>query len=217
VPAPVKVRLPKGYLPVTASALLSQTLTALVLAAADAYGATGDKHALAAAARLRTVTAVPAPPPVGAQPPALKDLAAGLAAMPEGRLSDLVRAAAADVTWTGGVFKMPDGFAGRYAFVEIVGPDGMVACPKLRFGLYLQSPDTYYPPHDHAAEELYLVIGGSARWQKEDGAFFDAPPGALIHHQPHQRHAMETAADPLLALWIWTGDLRVGTYRIDGV
>lgn len=200
----------------TASALLSQTLTALVLAAADAYGATGDARALAAVTRLRTVTMVPAPPPVGAQPPALKDLAAGLAAMPKGRLSDLVGASAAHITWTGGVFKMPDGFAGRYAYVEIVGPDGMVLCPKLRFGLYLQSPDTYYPSHDHAAEELYLVIGGSARWQKDDGPFFEAGPGSYIHHKPHQRHAMETTAEPLFALWIWTGDIRVETYLIDG-
>jgi mannose-6-phosphate isomerase-like protein (cupin superfamily) len=201
---------------VTASASLSRTLTDLVLAATDAYGATGDARAIAAAKRLRTVTMVPAPPPPGPQPPALKDLTAGLAAMPEGPLSDLIRAAAAEVTWTGGVFKMPDGFAGRYAYVEIVGPDGMVACPKLRFGLYLQSPDTYYPPHDHAAEEYYYVVGGGARWQIDDGPFFDAPPGALIHHKPHQRHTMETAADPLLAMWIWTGDIRVETYRIDG-
>ena len=140
----------------------------------------------------------------------------GLAAMPKGRLSDLLGASAAHITWTGGVFKMPDGFAGRYAYVEIVGPDGMVLCPKLRFGLYLQSPDTYYPSHDHAAEELYLVIGGSAHWQKDDGPFFEAGPGSYIHHKPHQRHAMETTAEPLFALWIWTGDIRVETYLIDG-
>jgi len=201
---------------VTAVPLLSQTLTALVSAAADAYAATGNPDAVAVAKRLRTVTSVPAPPPVGDQPPALKDLAAGLAVMPAGHLSDLVRASATEITWSGGVFKMPDGFGGRYAYVEFVGPDGMVTCPKLRFGLYLQSPDTYYPAHDHAAEEFYYVIGGGARWQIDDGAFFETAPGSLIHHRPHQRHAMETFANPLLAMWIWTGDIRTETYRIDG-
>ncbi len=200
----------------TASTRYSEALSALVGAAADAYASTGNDKAIAAANRLRTVTRVPAPPPPNTQPPALKDLGAGLKAMSAGRLSELVSETAADLTWTGGVFKMPDGFAGRYAYVEIVGPDGMVTCPRLRFGLYLQSPDSYYPAHDHAAEEFYYVIGGGARWQIDDGTFFDTHPGSFVHHAPHQRHAMETAADPLLAMWIWTGDIRNETYRIDG-
>lgn len=201
----------------TGSDRLSRTLGDLVQAAADAYEAAGNEQAAAVAKRLRGVTEVPAPAGAGAQPPALKDLAAGLKAMPAGRLSNLIAGSAGELTWTGGVFKMPDGFVGRYAFVEIVGPDGLVSCPKLRFGLYLQSPDSYYPPHDHAAEEFYYVVGGGARWQVDDGAFFVTRPGSFVHHAPHQRHAMETAADPLLAMWIWTGDIRTETYRIDGV
>lgn len=201
----------------TATDRLSGTLADLVQAAADAYETTGSKPAAAAAKRLRGVATVPAPAEAGAQPPALKDLPSGLKAMPAGRLGRLIAASAGEVTWTGGVFKMPDGFVGRYAYVEIVGPDGLVGCPKLRFGLYLQSPDSYYPPHDHAAEEFYYVVGGGARWQIDDGEFFTTRPGSFVHHKPHQRHAMETAADPLLAMWIWTGDIRTETYRIDGV
>lgn len=202
---------------VTDADRLSRTLTDLVTAAADAYEATGNKQAIAAARGMHGVASVPAPGEIGPQPPALKDLPAGLKAMPASPLSTHIAASAAALTWTGGVFKMPDGFVGRYAFVEIIGPDGLATCPKLRFGLYLQSPDSYYPPHDHAAEEFYCVVGGGARWQIDDGAFFDTRPGSFVHHKPHQRHAMETAADPLLAMWIWTGDIRTETYRIDGV
>lgn len=202
---------------VTAAERLSRTLSDLVGAAADAYEATGNSAAITVARRMRSVTTVPAPAEATHRPPALKDLPAGLKAMPPGRLGRLIAGSASELTWTGGVFKMPDGFVGRYAYVEIIGPDGLAACPKLRFGLYLQSPDSYYPPHDHAAEEFYYVVGGGARWQIDDGAFFDTHPGSFVHHKPHQRHAMETAADPLLAMWIWTGDIRTETYRIDGV
>jgi len=195
---------------------LSRTLSDLVEAAADAYEATGNNQAMAVARRMRSVTTVPAPAEAGPQPPAIKDLAAALKAMPAGHLSRLIANSAGELTWTGGVFKMPDGFIGRYGYVEIIGPDGLASCPKLRFGLYLQSPDSYYPPHDHAAEEFYYVVGGGARWQIDDGEFFDTRPGSFVHHKPHQRHAMETAAEPLLAMWIWTGDIRTETYRIDG-
>ena len=42
-------------------------------------------------------------------------------------------------------------------------------------------------------------------------------PGTTIQHAPWQRHAMETGREALLALWVWTGNLDPGTYRIDGV
>ena len=194
---------------------LDRSLAALVAVAADAYGATGDPSAVALAERLGASALRFALAPSEPQP-ALASLAAALERLPPGPLAPLLRNCAPRVPWTVGDFKMPASFAGRSAYVEIVGPEGLARREDLRFGLYVQTPESLYPPHNHAAEELYYVLSGTARWQKADGEFRAMAPGTLIRHAPWERHAMQTAREPLLAMWTWTGDLSVATYRVDG-
>ena len=99
--------------------------------------------------------------------------------------------------------------------LDIVGPDGAVVSTEIRSGLYLQSPGCLYPPHNHRAEEFYLVLSGDALWQRGDGGFTSEPPGTLIHHEPWVWHAMRTCDEPLLAAWVWLGDdLSYDTYRL---
>jgi quercetin dioxygenase-like cupin family protein len=194
---------------------LAPDLAALVAACAEAYGATGDRSAMALATQLGDSLprfALPAAEPQ----PALASLSGALANLPPGLLAPLLKACAPVIPWTVGDFKMPASFAGRSAYVEIVGPEGLAHREDLRFGLYVQTPDSLYPPHNHAAEELYYVLSGTARWQKADGEFRALAPGTLIRHAPWERHAMRTDSEPLLAMWGWTGDLSVSTYRVDG-
>lgn len=110
---------------------------------------------------------------------------------------------------------MPPSFAGRSAYVEIVGPEGLAYFAGLRFGLFLQTSKSLYPPHNHAAEEFYYVLSGTAYWQKGDSEYVARSPGTLIHHAPWERHSMQTKVEPLLAMWAWTGGLNFSTYRID--
>ncbi len=194
---------------------LSRNLSKLVLAAADAYVASGDEGAIAFAHFLRS-TSGPFRLPVGEPQPAPAWLAPALDALPPGELAGPLRALASEVPWIIGGDKMPASFAGRSAYNEIVGPDGFAASDSLRFGLYTQAPESFYPPHNHAAEEFYFVLSGTARWQKGEEALSLKPPGNCISHAPWQRHAMETAEVPLLALWVWTGDLDMASYRMEG-
>jgi mannose-6-phosphate isomerase-like protein (cupin superfamily) len=140
-----------------------------------------------------------------------------LDALRPSELANLLRKCAPRVPWTIGDVKMPKSFTGHSAYVEIVGPEGFAHSDALRFGLYVQTPESFYPPHNHAAEEFYNVLSGRACWQKDDGEFRVKGPGSLIRHAPWQRHAMKTATEPLLAMWVWTGDLSMVSYRIDGV
>ncbi|MGI9515303.1 MAG: dimethylsulfonioproprionate lyase family protein [Anderseniella sp.] len=119
--------------------------------------------------------------------------------------------------WMQGNMQMPETFQGRFAYVELAGPKGMIANADVRFGLYLQQHNTVYPSHWHRAVEDYLVLSGTALWQVDDGAFMARPPGAHIQHGSNQPHATTTREDPLLAMWFWQGDIRVSTYRIVGV
>ena len=119
--------------------------------------------------------------------------------------------------WMQGNMKMPDSFQGRFAYVELAGPRGMIADTDISCGLYLQQRAVIYPSHWHTAIEDYLVVSGTATWQIDDGEFVARTPGTHIEHASNQPHATTTQQDPLLAMWFWRGDIRDSTYRIVGV
>jgi hypothetical protein len=112
---------------------------------------------------------------------------------------------------------MPASFAGRYSYCDIVGPEASIHAPDIGFGAYLQFPDTWYPLHWHAAEELYLPLSGTAKWTRDGVADRPARAGTLIRHASYERHATRTLSEPLLALWVWLGDLDFNSYGIEGV
>ncbi len=47
------------------------------------------------------------------------------------------------------------------AYVEFIGPDGMVQSDDIRLGIYWHDRDTFYPSHRHNAVELYHVLSGT--------------------------------------------------------
>ncbi len=98
-------------------------------------------------------------------------------------------------------------FSRNFAYAEVAGPLGSVPSRTLCCGLVLMAPRTLYPAHAHAATELYHVLGGRARWQRGGEPWAPRPPGAFILHPSGVAHAMATEAEPLLALYVWYGDM----------
>jgi hypothetical protein len=96
-------------------------------------------------------------------------------------------------------------FLENYAWCEVLGSKGLQSVPRLACGFLLLGPETLYPRHRHAAEEIYLPLSGTALWQQGDGNWRRRAPGALIHHLSEEPHAMRTADAPLLALYLWRG------------
>lgn len=115
-----------------------------------------------------------------------------------------------------GFGRLPENVAGAMAVCELMGPDGMVAHENLRIGLLYQGPGHHYPDHSHAAEELYVVLCGSAFWGRAGVQPVRRGAGNFIHHAPWESHSMRTRAAPLLALWAWAGDITAGTYSLRG-
>lgn len=101
---------------------------------------------------------------------------------------------------------IPEFFAGGYAYSILVDENPPSGPDPIRAGLLLQQPEIAYPGHAHDAEEFYFILSGEAHW-RVDNDEFSALPGALIHHPPAAIHAMRTKAQPLLAAWVWRGDL----------
>jgi quercetin dioxygenase-like cupin family protein len=108
------------------------------------------------------------------------------------------------------------GFSRNFAYTEVVGPSGNVPSLTMRCGLILMAPWTVYPAHAHAATEIYHVLGGLARWRCGDEPWALRPPGSFILHPSMIPHAMETDAEPLLALYAWYGEMTGGVAFVEG-
>jgi len=91
----------------------------------------------------------------------------------------------------------------NYAWTEILGCSGPIAAPRIASGLLLLGPQTLYPRHSHLAEEIYVPLSGTAEWQRGDHTWRARRPATLIYHRSEEMHAMRTAAEPLLALYVW--------------
>lgn len=123
------------------------------------------------------------------------------------RLSQSVCESATTLAWrqTYRSGEMSPAFLDRYGWVEVFGLKGPVAAERIAGGLLLLGPETLYPPHAHAAEELYVPLSGTAEWQAGDSDFERRDPGSAIWHGSGVPHAMRTAAAPMLALYLWRG------------
>ena len=50
-----------------------------------------------------------------------------------------------------------------YGFAEVIGKLGPFVSTRVRAGIGVWGPNIVYPPHRHRAEEIYVVLAGSAR------------------------------------------------------
>ena len=113
-----------------------------------------------------------------------------------------------------GFGKLPKELSKHIYASELVGPNGLFENSKIRIGLLIQREQLAYPKHWHAAEELYLVLNGHAYWSIDDDPAVLYPPDSFVHHRSRQPHSMTTGAEPLLAMWGWTGDIDGDSYSI---
>jgi len=114
--------------------------------------------------------------------------------------------AAQQSPWSEASRGIPEFFAGGYAYSILVDEHGICGPEPIRVGLLLQQDHVAYPGHAHDAEEFYFILSGTAAWRVDD-QHFQARPGDLIHHASAAIHEMNTADEPLLAIWAWRGNL----------
>ena len=96
-------------------------------------------------------------------------------------------------------------FLRNYGWTELFGKIGPGVSRRLACGFLLLGPAVLYPRHVHEAEELYIPLSGVADWEQGDEVWREQIPGAVIHHEPREPHAIRTRAQPLLALYLWRG------------
>jgi len=94
-----------------------------------------------------------------------------------------------------------ENFAEGHANALVVGPGGLEERDDVRLGASLLAPDVRYPDHDHAPEEVYLVLSeGEFRHGESD--WFSPGLGGTFYNRPGIRHAMRSGREPLFAFWV---------------
>ncbi len=170
--------------------------------------------------------APPAPPPARCDPPvsALRHWVAAIHAVQQGRAAAVavsLEALAPALRWTQNpnyraAPPSPD-FLANYGYAQLAGPPDvptLLVTETLAFGLLLLGPGLLYPSHRHPAAEIYLPLTAAA-WQRGEAGWRRVPAGEPIYHPPHLAHATRAGENPLLALYLWQGDLATAA-RIGG-
>ena len=93
-----------------------------------------------------------------------------------------------------------------HANTMIAGPKGLEDRDDLWIGATLLAPHVRYPDHNHAPEEVYLVLS-PGRFQHGDSGWFEPGVGGTLYNVPNITHAMASDAAPLFAIWsLWAGE-----------
>lgn len=149
-------------------------------------------------------------PPLRQIEPLQKPVCAHLKrALDQGRLQNTatviraIESVADQLAWLYGYEKPPKGLAGKYAYAEILGPNGPVSSSKLILGLVLFAPQCVYPAHAHdGLTESYVCLSGALS-ENDDGVY---APGSLIFNPPGRHHRITVdAREPCLVAYAWAG------------
>lgn len=149
-------------------------------------------------------------PPMAFPAPEMKPVCAHLGrAIDNGeadRMSRVVKTVAKvtdRLTWRYGYERLPRGLERKYAYADLLGPEGPVICDSLVIGLVLFAPRTTYPQHSHhGITESYICLSGSVS-ENEVGVYV---PGSLILNLPGHEHVITTPErEPVLLVYAWLG------------
>jgi len=105
-----------------------------------------------------------------------------------------------------------ENFDEGHANAMIIGPGGLEERSDIWLGVTLMAPNVRYPDHDHAPEEVYLVLS-PGEFRQGTGDWFSPGIGGSFYNLPGIRHAMRSSAAPLLAFWALSADVAVADDR----
>ncbi|MGE4251469.1 MAG: dimethylsulfonioproprionate lyase family protein, partial [Parvibaculaceae bacterium] len=91
-------------------------------------------------------------------------------------------------------------FTDGHANAMIVGPNGYEPRTDVWVGVSLLAPRVRYPDHDHAPEEVYLVLS-QGRFRQGEADWFEPGIGGSFYNTPNVKHAMASGDAPLFAVW----------------
>ena len=96
-----------------------------------------------------------------------------------------------------------------YGFVELVGKYGPFVSDSIRCGIGVWGPHITYPIHKHQAEEIYLIMSGSAMFKVGGQPETLQIPEDVVFVESMTPHGFRTLDNPMVLFYLWqAGDLR---------
>ena len=96
-----------------------------------------------------------------------------------------------------------------YGFAEIIGKWGPFVSNHVRVGMVLWGPNIVYPQHRHKAEEVYLIVAGSAMFtigQGNEAITGKKRAGDVVRIPSNSLHGFTTSDEPIAILAVWLAD-----------
>lgn len=104
---------------------------------------------------------------------------------------------------------VPQAMLDGYGFAEIIGQRGPFISERIRAGIGIWGPAIDYPRHRHRAEEVYILLAGSAEFVLGDRAPETRLAGDAVYIEPDSPHGFRTTDRCLAVYYLWqAGDLR---------
>jgi len=91
-------------------------------------------------------------------------------------------------------------FIDGHANAMVIGPGGIEERKDVWVGASLMAPNVRYPDHNHAPEEVYLVLS-EGEFRQGGGGWFSPGIGGSFYNVPRIKHAMRSGETPLFAFW----------------
>jgi mannose-6-phosphate isomerase-like protein (cupin superfamily) len=102
-----------------------------------------------------------------------------------------------------------DALLAAYGFAEIIGNHGPFISDRIRCGIAAWGPGIVYPRHQHDAEEIYMLLAGSAEYSVGDTTESYHGAGDVVFVKSMTIHGFRTTDKALVVCYLWqAGDLR---------
>jgi len=104
---------------------------------------------------------------------------------------------------------VPEAMLEGYAFAETIGMQGPFVSERIRAGIGIWGPEIVYPRHQHQAEEIYIVLAGSAEFKIGEAEVSRRSTGDVVYVESNTPHGFRTTDQSLVVYYLWqAGDLR---------
>lgn len=100
-------------------------------------------------------------------------------------------------------------FKNHFAYATLIGDGGIYPCDYFSAGITLIAPTFFYDWHHHPAIEIYINLTENALWGVNKAPMEPQKVGDVITHPSYVSHAMFSEDAPIIAPWLWAGEVGV--------
>ena len=121
------------------------------------------------------------------------------------KIHNLITNLAPYVNWDNGYSEdqVTKEFLDKYGFFELIGPTGHFLTSEMALWVNYLDKNSYYPWHNHEAEELYFIVSGEAKFESESEKPKILRTTDTRFHKSYEAHRITTTDKKILSFVIW--------------